>query len=135
MHGHISLSLLLLFHTPSLPSPPFLPPLSTLAPALTVENILTAVQGVAGRKLGERLLQVQPTRLGDQLTYPELDEIETQHQSDDSRLRAVIECWLQGNGRDKEPSWRRIIWALDDISDTTATAAENIRHFAEPLPG
>ena len=93
------------------------------------------MQGVTGRKLGEKLLHVQPTLSGDQLTYPELDEIETQHQSDDSRLRAVIECWLQGDGRDKKPSWRRIIWALDDISDTTATAAENIRHLAEPLPG
>ena len=61
-------------------------------------------------------------------------EIERQHQSDDSRLRAVIECWLQGEGKDEEPSWRRMIWALDDANKTRA-AADNIRHFAEPLPG
>ena len=113
----------------------FSPPttlLSTLAPPLTVENILTAVQGVAWRKLGEGLLPL--TKSGGQLDYPKLDEIERQHQSDDSRLRAVIECWLQGDGVDKEPSWRRIIWALDDTNETRA-AAETIRHFAEPLPG
>ena len=61
-------------------------------------------------------------------------EIERQHQSDDSRLRAVIECWLQGEGWDEEPSWRRIIWRLDSANETRV-AADNIRHFAESLPG
>ena len=61
-------------------------------------------------------------------------EIKRQHQSDDSRLRAVIECWLQGEGKDEEPSWRRMIWTLDGANKTRA-AADNIRHFAEPLPG
>ena len=61
-------------------------------------------------------------------------EIERQHQSDDGRLRAVIECWLQGNGVDEEPSWRRIIWTLDE-EDETRAAADTIRHLAEPLPG
>ena len=65
--------------------------------------------------------------------YPKLDEIERQHTSDDSRLCAVIECWLQGDGRDEEPSWRRIIWALDDANETKA--ADSIRHLAELLPG
>ena len=69
-----------------------------------------------------------------QWDYPKLDEILQQHQSDDSRLRAVIECWLQGEGRDKEPSWRALIWRLDGETETTA-AADPIRHFAESLPG
>ena len=61
-------------------------------------------------------------------------EIDRQHQSDDSCLRAVIECWLQGEGLyEEEPSWRRIIWALDHANETRA--ADNTRHFAEPLPG
>ena len=113
----------LCFTTP--PSSPF-----TLAPPLTVENILTAVQGVvAWKKLGKRLIyHVSPLRI-----YPKLDEIERQHQSDDSRLHAVIECWLQGGKVGGEPSWRRIIWALDDTNETKA--ADSIRHFAEPLPG
>ena len=66
--------------------------------------------------------------------YPKLDEIAQQHQSDDSRLRAVIEYWLQGEGKDKEPSWRRIIWALD-YATKTRHLANTIRHFAEPLSG
>ena len=63
-----------------------------------------------------------------------LDEIKSQHQSDDSRLRAVIECWLQGEGLDKKPSWRRIIMALDGTTETRPLA-NTIRHFAEPLTG
>ena len=125
---------------------PFLPPLSTLAPPLTVENILSAVQGVAWRELGRRLLCGFYSGMRPRRNYPKLDEIAQQHQSDDSRLCAVIECWLQGEGVDKEPSWRRIIWALDDATKTTNSiywrwaaetraAADNIRHFAEPLPG
>ena len=110
------------------------PPLSTLAPPLTVENILTAVEGVAWRKLGEKLISGDYNFESHQWDYLKLDEIAQQHQSDDSRLRAVIECWLQGEGRDEEPSWRRIIWALDHVTETTA-AANHIRHFAEPLPG
>ena len=110
------------------------PSLPTLAPPLTVENILTAVQGVAWRKLGEKLIGGHHNTESHQFDYHKLDEIERQHQSDDSRLRAVIESWLQGDGKDKEPSWRRIILALDGATETTATA-NTIRHFAEPLPG
>ena len=109
-------------------------PLSTTAPPLTVENILTAMQGVAWRKLGEGLIEYGDYNTeSHQVDYPKLDEIERQHQSDDSRLRAVIECWLQGEGKDEEPSWRALIWRLDRANETRAAA--DIRHFAEPLPG
>ena len=90
-----------------------------------MENILTAVQGVPWERL---VCGVLPRR-----NYPKLDEIKRQHQSDDSRLCAVIECWLQGEGKDEEPSWRRIIWTLDGANETGA--ANSIRHFAEPLQG
>ena len=104
---------LLLLYPPSL--------LSTLAPPLTLENIQTAVQGVAWRKLGKGLIpHGDYNHESHQFDYPKLDEIAQQHQSDDSRLRAVIECWLQGERREKEPSWRRIIWALDWETGTTA---------------
>ena len=94
------------------------------------------MQGVAWRKLGERLTPHDDLNDFSSFppTYPKLDEIAQQHQSDDSRLRAVIECWLQGEGLDKEPSWRRIITGLDGATETSA-AADTIRHFAEPLPG
>ena len=90
------------------------------------------MQGVAWRKLGEELIPADYSSLFP--TYPKLNEIAQQHRSDDSRLRAVIECWLQGDGVDEEPSWRRITLALDHATETTA-AADPIRHFAEPLPG
>ena len=105
---------------------------SNLVPPLTVENILTAVQGVAWRKLGERLIPADYNSFPP--TYPKLDAMKTQHQSDDDRLCAVIKCWLQGDGLDEEPSWRALIWRLDGTNETTA-AADKIRHFAEPLPG
>ena len=116
--------------------PPSLPPLlSTLAPPCTVENILKAVQGVAWRKLGKTLIEygVYNTESA-QFDYPKLDEIERQHQSDDSRFHAVIECWLKGEEKDEEPSWRRIILVLDWENETRA-AADSIRHLAEPLSG
>jgi len=62
------------------------------------------------------------------------DEIERQHQSDDSRLCAVMECWLQGGGVDKEPSWRKIILKLDGATETRPLA-NTIQHYAEPIPG
>ena len=92
------------------------------------------MQGVAWRKLGEGLIRGNYNLKSHQYDYPKLDEIAQQYQSDDSHLRAVIECWLQGEGLDEEPSWRRIIWALDGATETTA-AADPIQHFAEPLPG
>ena len=108
--------------------------LSTTAPPLTVANILTAVQGVAWRKLGEGLIRGDYNLQSHQWDYPKLDEIEKQHHSDDSCLHAVIECWLQGEGRDEDPSWRALIWRLDGATETRA-AADSIRHFAEPPPG
>ena len=98
-------------------------PLSTSGPALTVENIQTAVQGVPWTSLGERIISLDTC-----------DEIEQQCLSNESSLRSVIEGYLQGEGVDEEPSWRRIIWALDGDNETRAVA-DTIRHFAEPLPG
>ena len=104
-----------------------LPPPSSLsfssAPPLTVEGILKYLPGVAWRRLGSGLI---PSGV--------FDEIKSQYQSDESRLCAVVECWLQGGGVDDEPSWRRIIWALD-YENETRPLANTIRHFAEPLPG
>ena len=104
-----------------------LPPPSSLsfssAPPFTVEAVLKYLPGVAWRPLGERLI---PAGV--------FHEIESQYQSDESHLCAVIECWLQGEGKDKEPSWRALIWRLDRATETRA-AADTIRHFAEPLPG
>ena len=68
-----------------------------------------------------------------QFIYPKVDEIEQLYQPDGDCLRAVIECWMQGDGVDKQPSWRRIICALDCADEMRI--ADNIRHFAEPVSG
>ena len=110
-------------------------PLPSAQP-LTVENILAAVQGVAWRNLGERLFPVHCIRSDSgqpSESYPKLDEIEKQYQYEDDRLHAVIESWLQGDGSDKEPSWRSLIWNLDHAYETQV--AETIRHFSEPPQG
>ena len=89
---------------------------------------------MAWRELGERLIYgvySGDMHIGD---YPKLDEIERQHQPDDSRLRAVIECWLQDERMRVKPSWRALIWTLDDTK-TPRAVADTIRHFAEPLSG
>ena len=99
------------------------PLLSTLAPPLMVENILTAVQGVAWRSLGKWLFS-------NKRSY--LDEIEGQYQSDDERLRALIDHWLQGEGAE-EPSWRALIYNLDWAKESRI--AKKIQHFAEPVSG
>ena len=64
------------------------------------------------------------------------DEIrQLQDTSNENRLRAVVECWLGGGGHcvGQEPSWRRLIWTLDDSGQTRV--ADKIRHFAEPVLG
>ena len=98
-----------------------------------MDTVLTAVQGVNWRRLGERLLPSEYKIESDQLIYPKVDEIEQLYQSDGDRLRALIECWIQGDGKDEQPSWRRIIYALDCANETRI--ADNIRHFAEPVSG
>ena len=108
------------------------PSLSTSAPSLTVDTVLTAVQGVNYKTLAEEILHEEYSAEGEGF-YPKLDEIELLYQYHDDCLRAVIECWMQGDGIDEKPSWRRIICALDGAKETRI--ANNIRHHAEPVPG
>ena len=106
------------------------PSLSTSAPPLTVDNVLTAVQGVDWRTLGEMLFPEYYDDDADELFYPKLDKIA---QSDDDRLHAVVETWVLGRGMDKEPSWRHLIWRLDHRNMTGV--ADNMRQYAEPVLG
>ena len=110
------------------------PSLSISAPPLTVDNVLTAVQRVYWRTLGEELLakhyDVWNNPVG---AESKLKEIQGQYQSNADRLHAVVTAWVHGDGYDKEPSWRRLIWNLDHIKMTSY--ADNIRHFAEPVLG
>ena len=107
------------------------PSLCTSAPPLTVDNVLTAVKGVHWRTLGKVFLSFG--FIGLKVSYPTLDKIGEQHLSSDDRLHAVVTTWIQGGRRDREPSWRLLIWTLDHIKMTSY--ADNIRHFAEPVLG
>ena len=58
-----------------------------------------------------------------------LDAIERQHISDDARLKAVVEAFLQG----KDLSWRMLIHRLYWAGETHV--AEKIKTNAEPHQG
>jgi len=96
-----------------------------------VDTVLTAVQGVNWRRLGELFLYEYNEKI--ERICPKLDEIEQLYQYDGDRLRAVIEFWVQDDEEDEQPSWRSIIYALDCADETRI--ADSIRHFAEPVSG
>ena len=87
-----------------------------------MDTVLTAVQGVNWRTFGKKLI-----------LNSDVDKIEKLHESDDDRLRDVLEHWMQDGGRHKEPSWRSIVWGLDGANETRT--ADSVRHFAEPVQG
>ena len=59
------------------------------------------------------------------------DKLKVHHRSDeDGGRRALVDYWLH-NG--PQPSWRRLIWALDHVWEIRA--ADRIRSYAEPLRG
>ena len=55
-----------------------------------------------------------------------------------SSVEEVLSAWLAGKGA--PPSWRRLIWALDEVENCIPykgpkSVADNIRKFAEPPQG
>ena len=100
-------------------------PVSTIAPRLNMEHVLKHVQGVRNwREVGYWLLPGDPTK--------QLDTIHKDYSSNEDRLQAVVQQWLEGGGR-SQPSWRRLVCSLDRAGDTIV--ADPIRGFAEPPPG
>jgi len=72
-------------------------------------------------------------RLGESLlgcTNPKLIAIQKQRASNEDRLRAVVEHWLQNGGH---PSWSVLMWALDWAEESQL--ADPIRDYAEPPRG
>ena len=119
--------------------------LSSVAPPLTVDEVLKAVSGVNWRRLGEELVRENepsyrinmfPGRCDP--PHTNLDRIHDQHESDGARLRAVVEEFLYTGIRrfgeiPKARSWKRVIWALFRIDEIDK--AQQIRSYAEPLEG
>ena len=64
--------------------------------------------------------------------YSKLDAIQCQHDSDEARLKAVLEAFLLGEGR-YQPSWRSVIHALHRTGESHL--AEKIKTNAEPQQG
>ena len=96
---------------------------STIAPPLNVECVLKHVQGVKDwREVGNWLLGYKSTKL---------NAIEREYSSNEDRLRAVVQQWLEGGGH--SPSWRWLVWSLDTAGDSIV--ADPIRGFAEPPQG
>ena len=99
-------------------------PVSTIAPRLNVEEVFKHVQGVKDwREVGNWLLGYESTKL---------NAIEREYSSNEDRLRAVVQQWLEGGGR-TQPSWRWLVWSLDTAGDSIV--ADPIREFAEPPQG
>ena len=95
----------------------------SLAPPLTVENVLAAVKNVRNwRSLGEIM--------GYSWT---LDAIQQQYDSDEDCLKALVECFFRDGDQFEQPSWRRVIWCL--YSANELQIAEQIRSYAEPVQG
>jgi len=105
----------------------------TSAPPLTVDNVLTAIQGVQWLALLEAFSLVVYV---DFCHVTLLQEIKQQCQSNDDRLHAVVKTWLQGDRCLGERSWRHLIWSLDHGNRTgihMSAIADKIRHFSEPV--
>ena len=98
---------------------------SYTAPPLTFENVFEAVKRVRSwRELSEELLGV--------FSGGKLNAIERQHDSDEARLKAVIEAFLLGEGA-YQPSWRRVIHALHKARESQV--AHDIESYAEAVQG
>ena len=52
--------------------------------------------------------------------------------SNEARLKAIIEKFLLGEGR-YQPSWRAMIYLLDEVEEVQL--ADKIRSFGEPIQG
>ncbi len=97
---------------------------SPSAPPLTVDSVLSAVQGVRNW-LGYG--EVAYCLVGEE----KRDKLREKHEHDqDGGARAVVESWLK---TDAHPSWRRLILALDWANETGV--ADALLPFAEPLRG
>ena len=98
-------------------------PPSTSAPPLTVENVLKYLPEV------KEWREVRKWLLG--YNEAKVQAIEQEYSSNEDRMRAVVQQWLEGGGSTR--SWRWLVWALDQAGDIQV--ADHIRGFTEPPSG
>ena len=90
------------------------------APPLTIDRVYEAVKGVKNWR-----------GFGDELC---LFSREYQYRSDDLCVKAVVEKFLRGESyRYPHPSWRAVIWALDETNEIHL--ADKIIDYGEPVQG
>ena len=94
------------------------------APSLTVDTVMRAVQGVRDW----RMFGVWLFPSGDDPDH-KLDAIQQQYSSEKDCLLAIVQEWLKGY----QPSWRRLILALDQAGESTL--ANPLRNFVEQPQG
>ena len=63
----------------------------------------------------------------------ELNRIQQQYDSDEDRLKALVEYFLKCGGQFQQPSWRVVISCLYRANELQL--AEQIRSYAEPVQG
>jgi hypothetical protein len=62
-----------------------------------------------------------------------LDDLQHRHVTDEDCLKTVIDIFLQGRGRYKQPSWGAVLQSL--YNATELQLATSIKSYAEPLQG
>ena len=95
--------------------------ISAVGMTFTTMNVLRAVR------------EVEDTdRMGLCLGVPESKrkEIRSQFSNVVQQRKALINYFIEN---DPESSWRRVLWALDEMEEKEI--ADDIRHLAEPVPG
>ena len=103
-----------------------------------MDEVLQAVKGVNWRKLGRELIGEEEEFFDDDSDYyhanpriTNLDRIDFEHETDEARLRAVVEEFLTAD--DYFPLWRKVIWVLYRVDEIDK--AQQISSYAEPLQG
>ena len=103
------------------------------APHLSVDEVLQAVKGLIWRRLGEELIGEEEDE-EEGIYTTNLNIIHDKHESDEARLRAVVDEFLTKTVTFRGgPSWRRVIWSLYCAHEIDK--AQQISGYAEPLQG
>ena len=103
-------------------------PCAAAAPPLTLDNVFEAVKRVRDwRGLGGPLLGYAKAKAN----Y-KLDAIQRQFDSNEARLKAMLESFLLGEGL-SEPTWRGVIHALHKADEIAV--ARDILSYAEAVEG
>ena len=114
-----------------------------VVPPLTSDVLLPQLKGVKSwRKLSKQLIYAydnnpNPNDLFRILPHPgyswhNLDDLQHQRGTNEDCLKAVIEIFLQGRGRE-QPSWRAVLQSLYNANELQLAAS--IKSYAEPLQG